>query len=238
MLGLLVIIIVSGLLLHVLEKQTISVLGIAPNRKHLIQFLIGVLLIVVINVSMFSVETLVKNVKWEHKMVDFDLMFKAILYHFKSALTEDLVFRGAILFILIQRIGARWAILISAICFGIYHVFSYGMLGERLVLMVYVILATGFAGYVWAYVFHKTNSIYLGLGLHFGYNMIMACFYPAHPFGELLFAEISKVPLSEWNEFYYALFRGFYPSVLSLIVVQLMLRHKLFTIPNFASKRL
>ena len=226
MLGLLVIIIVSGLLLHFLEKKNIKVLGIVPNQRHLVQFSVGFLIIIAINLSMIYIETIVKSIRWEKNTVDLGLMLKAFVYHLKSALTEDLVFRGAILYILINRIGAKWALLISAFFFGIYHVFSYGMAGERIVPIVYVVLVTGFTGYVWAYVFNKTNSIYLGLGLHVGYNLLMASFYLSQPYGQLLFAEISKASLSEWNQFYYSLFRGFYPPLLTLIIVRLLFKSK------------
>ncbi len=121
------------------------------------------------------------------------------------------------MYILISRIGSRRAILMSALVFGVYHIFSYGMTQDRIVPIIYVILVTGFTGFVWAYAFHKTKSIMLGLGLHIGYNFIMTCFYPNQPFGELLFLKLSQIELSEWNEFYYWLFRGFFPSIMTLI---------------------
>jgi len=224
MVGLLVIIVVSGVLLHFIEKKNISVLGIIPNQKHLTQFLIGFLIIVLINLSMIYIETLVKSVSWEAKAINYRTIYEAFGYHLRSALTEDFVFRGAILYILISKIGAKKAVLISALIFGMYHVFSYGMIGSRIVPILYVILITGFTGYVWAYAFHKTKSIAIGLGLHLGSNLVMTCFYPSHPYGELLFTELSRVNFSEWNEFYYSLFRGFYPSVLMLIFVKLLLK--------------
>ncbi len=224
MIGLLVIIVVSGVLLHFIEKKNISVLGIIPNQKHLTQFLIGFLIIVLINLSMIYIETLVKSISWEMKSINYRAIYEAFVYHLRSALTEDLVFRGAILYILISKIGAKKAVLISALIFGIYHVFSYGMTGGRIVPILYVILVTGFVGYVWAYAFHKTKSIAIGLGLHLGSNLVMSCFYPSQPFGELLFTELSRVNFSEWNEFYYSLFRGFYPSILMLLFVKLILK--------------
>jgi len=225
MVGLLVIIIISWVLLHFIEKKNIAVLGIIPSPKRIIQFLIGFLIIVLINLSMIYIETIVKSVSWELKSsIDYGLIYKSFIYHLKSALTEDLVFRGAILYILISKIGAKRAILISAFAFGIYHVFSYGMIGDRIVPIFYVILTTGFVGYVWAYTFDKTKSIMMPLGFHLGYNLVMTCFYPSQPYGELLFAELSRANLSEWDEVYYALFRGLYPTILTLIFVKLLLK--------------
>jgi hypothetical protein len=124
---------------------------------------------------------------------------------------------------LIRRLGAKWAILISAVFFGVYHVFSYGITGERAILIAYVVLITGFTGYVWADAFHKSKSIYFGLGLHVGYNMLMACFYEAQPYGELLFSELSRTDLVEPTKSYYSLFRGLFPTVLTLILLKALI---------------
>ena len=128
MIGLLVIIVVSWVLLYFSEKKNIDVLGIVPYPKRILQFLIGVVFMILLCLLWIAIETLVLNVNWQLKKdINYTLIFESFVYHFRSALTEDLVFRGALLYILIHRIGAKWAILISAIVFGVYHVFSYGM---------------------------------------------------------------------------------------------------------------
>ncbi|MCD2260977.1 CPBP family intramembrane glutamic endopeptidase [Psychroserpens luteolus] len=228
MLGLLVIIVISWVLLHFIEKKNLNVLGIIPNKNRTIQFTIGLVMISLICLLMIYIETQIKSITWKQQVVNYKSMGNAFIYHLRSALTEDLVFRGALLYILISRIGSKWAILISAFVFGVYHVFSYGMTNDRIVPIIYVVLVTGFTGYVWAYGFHKTKSIMLGLGLHIGYNFIMTCFYPSQPFGELLFTELSKIDLSEWNQFYYSLFRGFFPSIMTLIGFKLLFKSNLF----------
>ena len=92
-----------------LAKQHINVLGIIPNLNRVSQFVIGFIIITIIVLINIYVETSIRDIKWESKPIDFNVIFKAFIYHFKSALTEDLVFRGAILYILIQRIGAQKA---------------------------------------------------------------------------------------------------------------------------------
>lgn len=225
MLGLLVIIVVSGVLLHFIEKKSIMVLGIIPNRKHSTQFLIGFIFIVLVNLLWIYIDTIARSVDWQlNSKISYLSVFDAFVYHLRSALTEDLVFRGAILYILISKIGAKKAILISALVFGIYHVFSYGMTGDAIIPMIYVTLVTGFTGYVWAYSFDKTKSIALGLGFHLGYNLLMACFYPSQPYGELLFTELSRVNFREWNELYYALVKGLFPSIMTLVFLKFLLK--------------
>ncbi|OIQ16204.1 MAG: CAAX protease family protein [Flavobacterium sp. MedPE-SWcel] len=224
MLGLLVIIVVSWGLLYLIEKKNITALGIVPNQKRVIQFLLGFLFISIITLCTIYIETLIKSIVWESKSVDYALIYKSLLYHFRSALTEDLVFRGAILYILISKIGAKKAIFISALFFGIYHVFSYGMIEGSIILILYVILITGCTGYVWAYAFEKTKSIALGLGFHLGCNLISVFFFPSQPYGELLFVKVSGVSFSEWNELYFLLFKGLFPSVLTFLFLKLMLK--------------
>ncbi|WP_104736418.1 CPBP family intramembrane glutamic endopeptidase [Hanstruepera ponticola] len=224
MLGLLVIIIVSWVLLHLIEKKNIDVLGIVPSFKSLGQFALGFLVISIIVLLNIFFETQILNVEWESKTIDYAIFFNAFLYHLKSALTEDLVFRGAILYILINRLGAKWGVLISALCFGIYHVFSYGMASDRIVPILYVIIITGFTGYVWAYTFYKTKSIMMGLGFHLGVNLINACFFESQPYGELIFTEVSRINISEWNNFLFLIFKGLFPSIFTLIFIKYLLK--------------
>lgn len=228
MLGLLVIIVISWLLLHFIEKKNIDVLGVVPNLNRVIQFVIGFIAIVVIVLVNIYIETMLLKVEWQSESINYRMIFDAFIYHIRSALTEDLMFRGAILYILIQRIGATKAIWLSAIIFGMYHWFSYGIIGERIILLAYVLLVTGFTGYVWAYSFYKTKSIMLGLGFHLGVNFINACFFESQPYGELIFKELSRIDVKDWNWLYFNLFKGLFPSIMMLIVVKLLLKTKLY----------
>lgn len=221
MLGLLVIIIVSGVLLRFIEKKNIEVLGVIPTKQRSVQFLIGFVFITLICLISVYVETLVLDVEWiRNESINYTAIFNSFFYHVRSALTEDLIFRGAILYILISRLGAKWAILISALCFGVYHVFSYGMTGGGIIPILYVVLVTGFVGYVWAYTFYKTKSIMMALGFHLGYNFLMAMFYQSPPTGELIFQELSKIDLRDWNWLFYNIPKGIFPSLMTLIFVK------------------
>ncbi|MGS2727850.1 CPBP family intramembrane glutamic endopeptidase [Psychroserpens sp. BH13MA-6] len=235
MLGLLLIIVVSWALLYLIEKQNITVLGMVPTVSHMVQFTVGLVFIMMISLMTIYLESMVLDIDWVlQSKISCRVIFEAIIYHFKSALTEDLVFRGAILYILIKRLGAPWALLVSALCFGIYHVFSYGMIGSRVIPIVYVIVVTGFAGYVWAYTFYKTSSIMMALGFHLGVNLINTCFFQNQPYGELIFTEISRTPISEWHNFLLQIVKGLLPSILTLIFVKLILKDhsKTFQINN------
>ncbi|WP_298421315.1 CPBP family intramembrane glutamic endopeptidase [uncultured Kordia sp.] len=228
MLGLLVIIVVSWALLYFIANKNIEVLGIVPTGKRIIQFIIGIVVIMPISLLNIYIETIVLNIEWElQSSINYQIVFDAFVYHLRSALTEDLVFRGAILYILINRLGVNWGISISALCFGVYHVFSYGMIEAGIISILYVILITGFMGYVWAYTFHKTKSIMLGLGFHVGVNLCNTFFFKSQPYGELILKAINKIQLADWSWLGFNLFKGLFPAIMILLFVKLVFRKDL-----------
>lgn len=224
MLGLLVIVVISWILLHFIQKESIDALGIIPNRVRVYQFFVGFTAMMLIVLLTITIETFIANIQWRsHSQVNYTSIFNAFVYHLRSALTEDLVFRGALLYILIKRMGAKKGLFISAISFGIYHVFSYGMVGSSIIPILYVVLVTGLTGYIWAYLFYKTKSIMMPLGFHIGYNLTMSLFFENQPYGELLFSEVSRIQFSEWSGFLLLLFKGLFPSIVTIIAIKLTL---------------
>ena len=235
MIGLLVIIVISWGLLYLIEKKHISVLGIIPNKMHCIQFLIGFLFIGIIMLLWIYIETYIRAIIWQSKPISYRSLLGSLFYHFKSALTEDLVFRGAILYILIRKIGAKTGILISALSFGIYHVFSYGMSFEKIIPILYVVLVTGFTGYVWAYTFEKTKSVSMGFGFHVGNNFILSCFFPSPVFGELILNEVSGLGFQDWSWLFFYIAKGLFPGILTLLFIKLMLKYSCKFMPTNAA---
>ena len=65
MLGLLVIIIVSGVLLRFIEKKNIEVLGVIPTKQRSVQFLIGFVFIALICLISICIESFVLKVEWK-----------------------------------------------------------------------------------------------------------------------------------------------------------------------------
>jgi hypothetical protein len=229
MIGLLVILGISWALLYYFKKESLLVLGVLPVKKRIAQFAIGFAFIILLRLVFIYIETQVKSTVWaSNDTFRFSSLFQSFWYHLKSALTEDLVFRGALLYILIKKIGPQKAILVSALAFGIYHWFSFDMIGDsRIIPLLYVLITTGFTGYVWAYTYAKTNSIMMPLGFHLGSNFILTFFYWSQPYGQLLFYETSKVKLSEINNLYYLLFAGIVPSLITLLFVKFLVKKKL-----------
>ncbi len=221
MLGILVILTLSWALLHFIEKKNLLILGFLPVGKRLIQFAIGFIFISIISIGFIYHEGIVKQIEWTlNHEIDLQSVFGSLFYHFKSALTEDLIFRGALLYILISKLGKLKALWLSAVCFGVYHWFSYGMFDSGIVPMIYVFITTALMGYVWAYSFAKTQSILLPLGFHFGWNFIRTLFFDAAPYGELIWKETSRTELLEWNGFYYAILTGLAVPIITYLFVR------------------
>ncbi|MDF0705788.1 CPBP family intramembrane glutamic endopeptidase [Flagellimonas okinawensis] len=198
MIGVLVLIAISWLLLYLLEKKTILALGFFPVAKRLKQFLIGFLVTAVLCVLVQLLEAYLKSSTW---VLNQNISAAAILHSFwwdvKSVLTEELIFRGALLYLLIQKIGTTKSILISAIAFGIYHWFSYGVLGNAMA-MILVFIGTGLMGYAWAWAFSKTKSIMLPFGLHLGWNFIYNSIFSKGPLGDLALISKGGHELTDW----------------------------------------
>ncbi len=228
MFGIIVILGVSWLLLHYIEKENLHILGFYPLTR-IWQFAIGIGFIFALKLLFIYFDTRVNSITWiSNPPINYISLFQSFWYHLKSALTEELIFRGAVLYILIKRIGTQKALIISSIAFGIYHWVSYGIIGSgNIILLVYVLLTTGFTGYVWGYTFAKTKSIMMPLGFHFGWNFITTIFYEAKPYGHLIFIENSKIQILEPYNTYYSLFIGIAPALLTLIFVKLLSKKKL-----------
>jgi membrane protease YdiL (CAAX protease family) len=186
MAGILVALIISWIILYLIEKENLLALGFLPSSKRINQFLSGFAITALLCIGVKYFEATLQSSSWVlNSNITFPIVVQAFWWDFKSVFTEELIFRGAILYVLIQRLGTNKAVLISAACFGIYHWFSFGILGN-LVPMILIFIGTGFSGYVWALAFTKTKSILLPLGLHLGWNFVHNTVFSNGPLGDLI----------------------------------------------------
>ena len=197
MIGILIAIGISWLLLHLVEKKNILALGFLPIGKRLKQFSIGFLVTGILCILVQYLEVYLKSSTWVlNENTTSRIILKSFWWDVKSVLTEELIFRGVLLYILIQKIGSRKSILISAIAFGIYHWFSYGVLGN-IMAMIFVFIGTGLMGYAWAWAFSKSKSLMLPFGLHLGWNFMHNTIFSKGPLGELVLISIGGNELTD-----------------------------------------
>jgi len=198
MLGIIVELIISWLLLKLIAKQNLSVLGFAPTWPRVAELFAGLLWpILYFGVFEYIVSLLVKNPYRINPDYYLNKFWMENIYLFKSVAFEDLIFRGALLYILIKKIGSQKAVLCSAIAFGVYHWFSWNAFGNP-VQMLIVFTTTGMAGYVFALAYEKTRSLYLPFALHFGCDFAtMIIFSQDKGMGkQLLLKTFEKDPVS------------------------------------------
>jgi len=209
MLGIIVEIALSIALLWIFCKKPITVLGIKPSLHRLKVFLFGMLVMALLCTFNLWAQTYFKQTNYVLNP-DYGFMdaLNGIYWTIKAAMFEELIFRGAILYILMRKLGWLWGCLISAAAFGVYHWFSYNMFDRGLIPMAYVFLMTGAAGWMFAYTFYKTKSIYTPLGLHFGWIVMSIVLFSAGPLGNSLFVlQGEEVEMGGWPQLFFFLFQ-------------------------------
>jgi hypothetical protein len=187
MIGILIFLALSWVLLFLVERKSLLALGFTPFGLRLKHFGLGFLASAVICVLVTLALSALNSETWGlNDQFTLKLLLDSVWYDLKSVFTEELIYRGALLYLLIKKLGAKKGVFISAIAFGVYHWFSFGVIGS-LVPMIYVFLLTGLMGLVWAYAFAKTESIMLPFGLHLGWNVINNGLFSKGPLREIAY---------------------------------------------------
>lgn len=184
MIGLLVELLLSWLLLWFFERQNPLILGISPTKTRLFQFIGGFGVAAAICAIYFYLQTIFSETHWSlNENFSFLNGLSGFWWTLKSVLFEELIFRGALLYIAIKTIGLRRACMLSAIAFGIYHWFSFNAFGNP-AQMIFVFLLTGIWGLMFAYAFAITKSLFLPIGLHLGWNLMNIVVFSQGPLGD------------------------------------------------------
>jgi uncharacterized protein len=198
MIGILVALAISWILLYLVEKKSILALGLFPISQRLQQFGIGFLMTAILCVCVQFFESILKSSKWVvNENINGKWVWDMFYWDLMSVLTEEFIFRGAILFILIKKLGVLKGILISAIAFGIYHWFSFGILGN-IIPMFFVFIGTGLMGYAWALAFSKTESMAMPVGFHLGWNFTFNSIFSHGSLGNGIFLSENEKAISSW----------------------------------------
>lgn len=184
MLGILIELIISWLLIRFFEKKNLSVLGLVPSKERGKDLIIGIVVSAFIATAYYLAIGFFSGGSWTiNEGFSHQTLLSSAWWTLRSVLFEELIFRGALLYIAINRLGIKWACILSAASFGIYHWFSYDLFGNP-AQMAITFVVTGIAGLMFAYAFAVSRSLYLPLGLHFGYNFISVVIFSNGPLGE------------------------------------------------------
>jgi len=186
MLGILVALALSWLLLYLFNRSGLEELGLFPTTQRASQLLYGLAISAFCSFLYFGVILLISgsNVAINKNFHVTDLLASS-WWITRSVLFEEFLFRGALLYLAVRLLGSKKALILSAVIFGIYHWFSYQVFGDMFQMAV-VFLLTATAGFVFAYSFIKTKSMYLQTGLHFGWNFMVIIVFSNGPLGKQL----------------------------------------------------
>lgn len=183
MAGIGIALLVSWILLWFIAKQNLSVLGFKPNKNRLLHLFIGFLLAAICCTVYHLMKTSFADNHWivNQKFTINDIL-KSCGWVIKTVFFEELIFRGALLYLAARSFGSKTACLVSAGSFGIYHWFSYGVIGNPAA-MLFIFLLTGILGWVLALAYISTKSLYLPIGVHLGWNLFNIAVFSSGPLG-------------------------------------------------------
>jgi membrane protease YdiL (CAAX protease family) len=225
MIGIIIQLCLSWLIVWIVEKKNLSVLGFYPSKSRLLDFILYFLIAAAFCSLGFVMKMYFGDPVWRvNPDLSASLVMKGVLWNIKSVLFEELIFRGILLYILIKRLGALKAIIVSAVSFGIYHWFSFGVVGS-IVPMIVTFLMTGTMGLLLAYGYSKTFSLYIPIGIHLGWNITQTFIFSQGPIGNGVLIAANGNNFQTDSYFTFILIT-FAPVALALLVSFLLLKNK------------
>jgi hypothetical protein len=205
----------SWLTIYLLEKRNILRSWLTPVNQRAKEFMVGFLLIGFLCLVSQFVLSSISNTGWTlSDEITLNRFLTASFYDVNSVLFEELLFRGILLYGLIKVSTQQAGMILSAILFGVYHWYSYGVIGN-MTGMILVLLTTGFMGYVFALACTKTGSIVFPIGLHLGWNWINSTFFSNEPNGAVVLVPDQSVAM----EGFFALFSFLWYLLIPFIVL-------------------
>jgi membrane protease YdiL (CAAX protease family) len=225
MVGILVQLALSWLIVWFFYKRNLSVLGLMPDRKRMIDFALFFLITAIVSASGYFLKMVIAKQQWQlNPQINWSLIAEGIWYNIKSVLYEELIFRGVLFYILIKKLGAIKAILISASAFGVYHWFTHNALGNPQA-MIAEFIVTGAMGLVLASGYTKTESLYIPIAIHFGWNVVQQVVFSNGHIGNQLFIEVMPRPIVTISYFSY-FFMQLFPLVSVLLINYWVIRKR------------
>jgi membrane protease YdiL (CAAX protease family) len=225
MIGILVQLAISWVLIWYFEKKDLSVLGFRPTTPRMVDLFLFLVVSMACSASAYGLRKYFGNEDWVlNPKLSFSLLMDGIWWNIKSVLFEELIFRGVLFYILIRRLGVLKAIVISSIAFGIYHWFSFEILGNTSQ-MIIVFFVTGLVGALYAYGYVQTGSLYATIAMHFGWNFTKGFIFSDGSIGEGILLPVKNGPdVTVSYAIYY--FISFGPMIIFLILNFILLRFR------------
>lgn len=188
------LILLSWLLIWLFAKGNLSVLGLTPTTERLKYFIILFIVSGILSASAFLLRMYFAQ---EEYALTPSLTVSSVLletwYQFRTVLTEELICRGALLYILIKKIGQTKGILITSAFFAVLHWINAGVWGN-VTQMTIVFTFTFAMGLLLAFSYAKTFSILIPFAIHFGWNLTQNYIFPDTATGNHIFILATPPP--------------------------------------------
>lgn len=222
---------ISRLLIWLFVKRNLSVLGLTPTKDRLKYFAILFIVSALLSASAYLLR--MYFAKEEYTIVQ-SLTTKSILietwYQFRTVLTEELLCRGALLYILIKKIGQTKAVIISSAIFAVLHWLNTGVWGN-LTQMIIVFTFTFAMGLLLAFSYARTYSILIPFAIHYGWNLTQNYIFPDTATGSHIFILATPPPavtISYFTFFTLLLFPKIFVLLIDYLIVK---QHKQIEVP-------
>lgn len=178
MLQLTALLLLSWIFLRLFTKADLSVLGLRPNRERLSYFLILFMVSGFLSATAFFLRIFIARENYIfNSALRMPIVLLEIWHQLRGVLTEELLCRGALLYILIKKTGKTKAIVISSVCFAVLHWMNAGLWGH-LIQMIIVFAFTFSMGILLAYAYARTFSLLIPIAIHFGWNLSQNVIFP------------------------------------------------------------
>lgn len=221
MLGIIVQLAISWIIIWLFERNNLRVLGFMLTRRRLKDFLLFLVVTAACCASGFFMKMYFGGLKWQvNPALTFSLFLEGLWWNVKSVLFEELIFRGVLFYILIRKLGKTKSIVISSVAFGIYHWFSFGVIGN-IPQMIFVFIITGTMGLIYAHGYARTMSLYIPCAIHLGWNFTQGFVFSEGSIGAGVLMQTNSEPFR--TNSYLIAFAVFIVPMLSAILINFYL---------------
>ena len=194
MLQLIGLLAISWLIIWLFKKGNLSVLGLMPTKERLKYCIILFIVSAVFSATAFLLRMYFAK---EEYTISNSITTKSILletwFQIRTVLTEELLFRGVLLYILIKKIRQTKAIIISAVLFAALHVINASVWGN-FTQMIILFTFTFLMGLLLAYSYARTFSLLIPFAIHFGWNLTQNYIFPDTAMGNHIFTLAAPPP--------------------------------------------
>lgn len=185
---------VSWLIIWWYEKGNLKVLGLRPTGRMASYFFLLLLVSALLSASTYLLRMYFAEEQYAvNSSMNMGLFLQESWFQIRSVLTEELLCRGVLLYIMIRQLGTRKAIFLSSLIFALLHWFNSGVWGN-VPQMAMVFVFTFAMGMFLAYAFTQSKSILLPFAIHLGWNWVQNFVFPDNAAAHSVFVLVTPPP--------------------------------------------